>query len=74
MHVGDAVAVNGGRQTDVDIECKRTGDLVGQISAQRASCRVGSPDEFGLIPANRDGVIAVARARRPRGFLAREDG
>ena len=74
MHMGDAVTFNSCRQADVDIESHRAGDLLGQVSAQRAASRVGSADEFGLVPADGDGVVAVAGARPPRGLLAREDG
>jgi len=48
--------------------------FVGEVSADRPVLWVGASDQFGLVPAQRDGVVPVPLTRRPRGFLMADRG
>ena len=60
------------RQSDMQIQPQRPGNLVGEEAAQGPAGRVGATDELGFVPAQRDRVVAVPGARRPRRLLGRE--
>ena len=66
------IAVDGVRQTDVEVQPKRTCDLVGEIPAESAPLGIGMSNEFGRVPPERDTVVAMPRARRPGGGLRRQ--
>ena len=60
-------------QPDEEVEPERIGDLLGEEAPQRAVLRVDPPEQLALVPAERDPVVAMARARLP-GRLLRRDG
>ena len=66
------VAIDRIRQPDVEIQIERRRDLVGEVSAERAPLRIHTTDEFGLIPTERDGVVAMPGAGHPGGHLRRD--
>ena len=49
---------------------ERPCDLVGEEPAERAARGIDLTDEFGLVPAERDSVVAVPRAGQPAGACA----
>src|SRR6185312_11765488 len=65
------VAIHRGRQPNMEVQVEWHCDLLGEVSAECASLRVRVTDEFGLIPAQRDGVVTMPGARRPQRSLSR---
>ena len=60
------------RQSDMQVQPQRPGNLVGEEATQRTTGRVGSTDQLGFVPAQRDPVVPVPGPRWPRGLLGRE--
>ena len=72
MQVRHAVAIHRGGQADVEIQSKGCGHLIGEELAKGTPGRVGVADQFGFVPAQRDGVIAMSTTGGPGGRLGRE--
>ena len=80
QHLGRRVAVDAGDalrrdvvgEADEEVEPERRGDLVCEVAPERPALRVDAPDQLALVPAERDPVVAVARARLPRRLLRRD--
>jgi len=56
-------------QPDIHVQPERRGDLVLEELSQAAMARIDAAQQFALVEAESDGVVGLARARLPRGFL-----
>ncbi len=59
-------------ESDMQVQSHRSGNLVGEEAAQGTARRVGSTDQLGFVPAQRDPVVSVPGPRWPRRLLGRE--
>ena len=59
-------------QPDVDVETERRRDFVLEELSEAAMLRIHASQKLALVEAQRDAVVALPRAGRPRRFLARQ--
>ena len=71
VYLRHTVAVHRRWQPDIEVQVEWRCDLLGEVSAKRAPLGVCVTDEFGLIPAESDRVVAMPGAGRPQGSLSR---